>query len=379
MQFLLTQLGIVCALGNGEDEILKNVVESPLIGMKKRSYGNIDTVFGTVSGIEESGEIRANLLLKEVCLQLDISKIKSRYSSSRIGIVLGLTNTGVGEAQEGILELLSSGKLPEGFDFSWLNLNTPTEYLKNLLGLEGPCYTVSTACSSSSKVFLCARSMIESSLCDCVIVGGVDAFCSFALCGFRSLEALSKKQTNPMSKNRDGINLGEGACLFVMEADRTKACSSIKLKGVGESSDAYHITSPDPEGVGAYLAMSQALEDSGLSSKDIDYINLHGTGTIHNDSMEALAISKLFNKDLPCSSTKPMSGHTLGASGAVELGFSYIMLKNNCLFPHIYDGIFDENIVKLNLVESFCKKEITNIMSNSFGFAGSNASVIIGK
>ena len=180
-----------------------------------------------------------------------------------------------------------------------------------------------------------------------------------------------------MSANRDGLNLGEGACLFVMERDEDG--DGIKLKGVGESSDAYHIASPDPEGIGAQLAMSEALKDSRLCCDDIDYINLHGTGTLHNDAMESLAISRVFKGRVLCSSTKPVTGHVLGTSGAMELGLCYIMLKHNCLFPHIYDGMYDDNIVRLELVDSFCDKKLTNVMSNSFGFAGSNASVIIGK
>ena len=380
VEVVLTQLGIVCALGEGASKILDNVRTDPLCGMKTCKYDNIETVFGTIEDLADSSEdIRANLIIKKALDQLDIDRIKSKYRPERIGVVLGLTNTGVGEAQAGINQFLDSGSYPKNFNFNWLNLYTPTEYLKKTLDIRGPSYTISTACSSSAKAFSSSRSLIQKGVCDCMIVGGVDSWCSFAISGFHSLEALSKYQTIPMSKNRSGINLGEGACLFVMEKE-DNCQSGIKLKGVGQSSDAWHITSPDPEGKGAIQCMNEALNDSGLEIDDIDYINLHGTGTAQNDSMEAKAVKSIFkDKNVLCSSTKPLTGHTLGASGALEVGLATIMLENNCLFPHVYDGQYDPDIERLNLVDSFCKKDIKNIMSNSYGFAGSNVSVIIGK
>ena len=264
---------------------------------------------------------------------------------------------------------------PTEFDFEQIRLGTPAEYLQEKVKFEGPAYVVSTACSSSSKVFYSARALIENDICDAVLVGGVDSLCRFAMNGFYALDALSLQHTNPMSKNREGINLGEGVALFVMEKDK----NGIYLAGIGESSDAYHLTSPDPSGAGAIKSMQKALEDAALNACDIDYINLHGTGTLHNDSMETLAVSNLFGKQTLCASTKPLTGHTLGAAGALELALSWLMLKENRIIPHVYDGDYDDTLPDIRLASGKENKVIKTILSNSFAFGGSNASVILRK
>ena len=208
-----------------------------------------------------------------------------------------------------------------------------------------------------------------------MIVGGVDARCDFALNGFNALGALSKTHTNPMSENRNGINLGEGAALFVME----KGCCGIRLLGIGESSDAYHLTSPDPTGAGAIDSMTKALIDAHLGPQDIDFINMHGTGTTANDAMESLAINKVFGDNILCASTKPLTGHTLGAAGAVSMGLSWLMLKYSFIIPHVYDGKFASDCAKIRLAQIGDNKEINRVLCNAFAFGGSNASLIMGK
>ena len=236
-------------------------------------------------------------------------------------------------------------------------------------------FTVSTACSSSLKVFESARKLIENGCCDAVLVGGVDARCDFALNGFNALSALSKKHTNPMSKNRDGINLGEGAALFIME----RGCCGIKLLGIGESSDAYHLTSPDPSGSGAIASMKTALTDAGLNPGDIDFINMHGTGTVANDAMESLAINTVFGENVLCASTKPLTGHTLGAAGAISMGLAWLMLKYDFVIPHVFDGEYAPDCAKIKLAQIGDNKEINRVLCNAFAFGGSNASLIMGK
>jgi len=189
------------------------------------------------------------------------------------------------------------------------------------------------------------------------------------------LGALSKIHTNPFSENRNGINLGEGAALFIME----KGDNGIKLLGIGESSDAYHLTSPEPTGSGAISSMEKALADAQLKPSDIDFINMHGTGTTANDAMESLAINNVFGENVLCASTKPLTGHTLGAAGAISMGLSWLMLKHNFVIPHVFDGVFASDCAKIHLSGKNENKEINRILCNAFAFGGSNASIIMGK
>ncbi len=373
MKIVLTNMALICALGESNEKIVANATQNPLKGMVKLTNFAPDkeTIFGQVSSELPQADIRANALILKA---LETLKVPD-YPADRIGVVLGSSNTGIEEAQNNINEWLEVGKAPKAFSFDQLKLGTPALFLKNKLGIQGPAFTISTACSSSAKAFVSARRLIENDICDCVIVGGVDSKCTFAINGFEALEALSHTQTNPMSQNRQGINLGEGVALFVMEKDK----DGIELKGVGETSDAYHLTAPDPTGAGAIEAMTLALKQAHLTPTDIDYINLHGTGTGHNDAMEASAVWQVF-KDAPyCSSTKPMTGHTLGASGAIELALCYLMLQNDVIFPHVFDGQKDEALKPIKVALKPEKKTIKNILSNSFAFGGSNVSVIIGK
>jgi 3-oxoacyl-[acyl-carrier-protein] synthase-1 len=237
---------------------------------------------------------------------------------------------------------------------------------------------VSTACSSSAKVFASARSLIFAGVCDAVLIGGVDSLCAMTLCGFSSLEAVDPNITNPMRANRAGINIGEAAVLFML----SKGGQGVQLLGVGESSDAHHMSAPEPDGVGAEAAMRAALADAGLRPEDIDYVNLHGTGTIHNDSMESKAVARVFGLNTPCSSTKALVGHTLGAAGAIEAAFCWIALNTQGdevpLPPHIWDGCRDPELPEIRLVESGEFGPIRFTLSNSFAFGGSNCSVILG-
>lgn len=296
-----------------------------------------------------------------------IADAVSRYGRDRVAVVLGASNTGVDEAQSFVDEALSRAEgdnlnFPDGFRFSMLELGTPSEYLAREIGISGPCYTISTACSSSAKVFPTARRLIESGLCDAAIVGGVDGRCRFAMNGFNALGALAQERCRPLADDRDGICLGEGVALFVMEADRR--CEEkndtrvVCFSGAGESSDAYHATAPDPEGGGAESAMRGALKDAGCAPEDVDYVNLHGTGTLANDAMEMKAVRRVFGESLRCTddknpliveSTKSRTGHCLGAAGAVEAAICWRKIANG---------------------------EIRRALSNSFAFGGSNASVI---
>ena len=378
MAVILQDLGFVCALGLTHDEIVKNARSGDTSGMFRvmPTVAGNPVPFGAVN-IETTQHIRCYDLLLAALKQIEpaISKLKSDYELNRIGIVIGASNTGIHEAQQHINKVLETGKLPADFSLSEIELYSPTAFLREKTGFTGPAYTVSTACSSSAKVFQDAMDLIDQDICDAVLVGGVDARCDFALNGFDALSALSYKHTNPMSQNREGINLGEGAALFIM----TRGTDGIKLLGVGESSDAYHLTSPDPSGAGAISAMRMALDNAGLTPDKIDFINMHGTGTVANDAMESLAINAVFGENTLCASTKPLTGHTLGAAGAISAALSWLMIKHQFVIPHIFDGEYATDCAKINLATTESQQNVNMVLCNAFAFGGSNASIIIGR
>ncbi len=315
-------------------------------------------------------------------IELQVQKALKQYGSRRVGVVMGSSTSGMATTESAFTAWRSSGQFPPAFGYVQHEMGGLSQFLADLIGSKGPAYTLSTACSSSAKVLASARALIHQGWCDAVLVGGADSLCRLTVQGFTALEALSEKPCNSMSRNRDGFNLGEGAALFLME--RSEA--GIQLLGVGESSDAYHMSAPDPDGRGAYAAMESALNDADLDPTAVSYINLHGTGTPLNDQMESRAVSRLF-KDVPVSSTKGMTGHTLGASGAMEVGFCWLSLAHAekgqiPLPPHRWDGQRDKTLPSLSLVEvgqTLARKKEAVLLSNSFGFGGSNCSVIIGS
>ncbi|MCR4917849.1 MAG: beta-ketoacyl-ACP synthase [Alphaproteobacteria bacterium] len=378
MDVILQDLGFVCALGTTHDEIIRNAKQGDTSGMFRvmPQIANTPVPFGAVP-IQTKQHIRCYDLLLAALEQLTpaISALKSNYSPDRIGIVLGASNTGIHEAQHHINTAIQTGKLPSDFSLTEIELYSPTVFLRQKAGVSGPAYTVSTACSSSAKVFQDAHDLIAQDICDAVLVGGVDARCDFALNGFNALSALSFKHTNPMSQNRDGINLGEGAAIFIM----TRGGDGIKLLGVGESSDAYHLTSPDPTGAGAISSMQMALKKANITPKDIDFINMHGTGTIANDAMESLAINSVFGEETLCASTKTLTGHTLGAAGAISAALSWLMIKHQFIIPHIFDGEYATDCARINLATTKESKKVNTVLCNAFAFGGSNASIIIGQ
>ena len=378
MEYILKNLGFVCALGDNHNDIIQNARSGDTRAMFS---GNVivggDVVpFGTAP-VAKTHDLRMCDLIDAALNQIqgDIELLKQNYDVHRIGVIIGSSNTGVSEAQKHIESAFQNNTQIDKSVLTELELGTPAEYIQNKTGFKGPTFTVSTACSSSLKVFESARNLIENDICDAILVGGIDGRCDFALNGFNALSALSKKHTNPMSENREGINLGEGAALFILE----RGCCGIKLLGIGESSDAYHLTSPDPSGAGAIASMNAALTDAKLKPSDIDFINMHGTGTVANDAMESLAINTVFGENVLCASTKPLTGHTLGAAGAISMGLSWLMLKHNFIIPHVFDGVFASDCAKIKLAKVGDSIEVNRILCNAFAFGGSNASLIMGK
>ncbi len=353
----LTHLSCACALGRTNEDILANVRNRSSAGMVSFN-GDVPSrpiLFGMVpSDLPEIADpefdMRANrlLLLAVTNMQSELNKFVSRHGPDRIAIVLGASNTGIDEAQRNVDRWLDDGKKPNEMFFSQIELGTPADYLKRLLGVKGPAYVVSTACSSSAKAFASARRLIAAGVADAAVVGGVDGRCRFAMNGFHALGALSQGLCRPLAPDRDGINLGEGVALFTMERGES---GGILFAGAGETSDAYHATAPDPDGNGAEAAMRAALSDAGIAPSDVGYVNLHGTGTQANDAMEMKAVRRVFGDDFTSYEyTKAYTGHCLGAAGAVEAAICWLKL-----------GAGDVSGAAV---------------SNSFAFGGSNASVV---
>ena len=296
---------------------------------------------------------------------------------SRMGIVSATTVGGMDRT-----ELLYRDITPGNRNFIISHVcGDSTEKIADYLGINGFVSTISTACSSSVNSIMTGAEMIKNNLLDRVIVGGTDALAKFTVNGFNSLMILDKNHNRPFDKNRNGLNLGEGAAFLVLESEKAVKGREDKilcrLAGYANANDAFHQTASSDNGEGAFLAMSGALEKSGLSAGDIDYINAHGTGTLNNDLTEAIAINRLFGKGIPLfSSTKPFTGHTLGAAGATESVFSILALTNNTVFPNLN---FKEPMDEMPLTpvrELIENVKIKNVLSNSFGFGGNDSSII---
>lgn len=361
----LTSLGIACALGNDASTVWARAASGDTVGMKKLEGvlpGSETTPFGMCEVDVSSSPSRVAALIEVAAkaIKADVAELKTAWGAERIGVVIGTSNSTMEEFTE----------KPDRIDMA-----TPAIFLREHLGLEGPALAVSTACSSSVKVFASARKLISAGICDAVVVGGADSFSRVVVGGFNALEVVSRNLTTPLGENREGINLGEGAALFILEKNR----GEIALLGVGESSDAHHLTAPDPEGKGAEASMRLALKDAGLEPSDITYVNLHGTGTLQNDRMESSAVWRVFGDGPLCSSSKQMIGHALGAAGALETALTYLMIKNGtAVLPHPALEKRDSSLPMLRLAQTSDRYVPGPAISNSFAFGGSNASVIIG-
>ncbi|MET1026304.1 MAG: beta-ketoacyl-[acyl-carrier-protein] synthase family protein [Dongiaceae bacterium] len=306
----------------------------------------------------------------------------SRFGRHRIAVLLGTSTGGIAEGEAAYDLFRRSGNWPQGFSYRQQEVGGLAEFVARFLGLTGPAYTVATACSSSGKAFASARRLIKAGLCDAALVGGADTMCRMTANGFSTLEAVSAGLCNPFSANRDGINIGEAAAAFLL----TREPAPVQLLGIGESSDAHHVSAPDPEGHGAIEAMRLAMKDAGLDAADIGYINLHGTATPLNDSMEGKAVHALFGSTVACSSTKAMTGHTLGAASACEAAFVWLTLHPDfnagLLPPHLWDGIADPMIPPLELAQPGMRVSTAGkagMLSNSFAFGGSNVTLAFGR
>jgi 3-oxoacyl-[acyl-carrier-protein] synthase-1 len=395
MTAYLNALGLVCALGRDKQEVARNLFAGDCGGMREQAgwvaqrslpVGAVQGQLPTLAAEMSRHHSRNNQLLLAATLQIrpDIDSAIQAYGRDRIGVVLGTSTSGIDEASQGLAHYLREQQFPPEYDYQQQELGAPANFLAEWLQLSGPAYVISTACTSSARALMSAQRLLDLGICDAVLCGGVDTLCKLTLNGFSALEAVSEQRCNPFSVNRNGINIGEAAVLFLMTRDAGDS-QPIALLGSGASSDAHHISAPEPSGRGALQAMRKALGRANLEPEQIAYLNLHGTATQHNDAMESQAVATLFPAGVPCSSSKPMTGHTLGAAGALEAAFCWLSLspdnREHALPPHVWDGQPDPELPPLQWVTPATR--LTSIaprflMSNSFAFGGNNVSLIIG-
>ncbi|BCF87699.1 beta-ketoacyl-[acyl-carrier-protein] synthase family protein [Paraburkholderia largidicola] len=386
----LHALGMVNALGGDVASIVPalEAAQSPGMGLMHTGIG--DAYVGRVSTPLDTAlpatlkrfDCRNNRMLLAALEQIrpEIEAARERYGAHRIGVVLGTSTSGIDAAEVAFVHQAQAGQLPEDFNYRQMEIGTAAPFAAAALNVQGPAFTISTACTSSAKAFVSARRLLQLGVCDAMMVGGVDTLCELTVQGFASLESTSVTRTNPMSRNRKGINVGEGATVFLM----TREEGEVRLAGAGESSDAHHVSAPDPQGIGGELALRAALKDAGVEPSAIAYVNLHATATRKNDDMEAHLMSRVFAHGVPASGTKPFTGHQLGAAGATELGFAWLTLaRDDVAMPrHRWDGEADPALPELDLVQDerrIPRDGAQYVMSNSFAFGGSNVSLILAR
>ena len=344
--------------------------------------GEVEGVDATALPAELTGFDCRNNRLAWLGLQQDgfldaVAQARARWGAERIGVFLGPRTSGLWPTELAARERRPDGALPASFHYGpTQNTYSVAAFAVEALGLQGPSFVVSTACSSSAKVFGNAARMIEAGLIDAAVVGGVDSLCLTTLYGFNSLELLSNDICKPWDGQRNGLSIGEAAAFALVEREPAAAPLGWLL-GVGESNDGYHMSSPHPEGAGAIAAMRAALAEAGLQPGDIDYINLHGTATPSNDAAEDKAVSAVFGTATPCSSTKGATGHTLGAAGGIEAVISLMALQHGLMPAGLNVGQRDPSLT-MNYLQTNRQAALRYVLSNSFGFGGSNASLVFG-
>lgn len=388
----LNDCALVCALGLDRDTIRRRLLINAASGLsisdacspgRPLPLGRVDAALPSVDHLPLPMRSRNNALALAALAQIRpaVDAAIARYGADRVGVIVGTSTSGVGATEHAIATHQASGELPPQFHYGQQEMGSPAALLAHELQVLGPAYVHSSACSSSAKALASAARLIRMGLVDAVVSGGVDTLCGFTVAGFSALESVSAEQCNPLGATRKGINLGEGAALFLM----TREPAAVALCGWGESSDGHHMSAPDPAGGGARIAMNEALRRAGIEANEIDYINLHGTATVQNDAMESRAVNELFGPNVAVSSTKPFTGHTLGAAGAVEAAFCWLAMQDDndegVLPPHLWSGEQDPALPVLNVAQPGARlgRPIRYALSNSFAFGGSNAALVFGR
>lgn len=382
----LTASSAVSALGHGA-AAHRDALLARRSGLRPNDFDpGVGGWIGRVEGVEDHALPEAlaewdcrNNRLADLALRADgfaeaVAAARERYGAHRIAVVLGTSTSGILAAEEAYRDRTAAGALPPGFDYARTqDLFSLSDYVRAALSLEGPAFVISTACASSARAFMDAGNLMRAGLCDAAVVGGADSLCRMTLQGFQALELISPTPCRPCDANRSGISVGEAAGFALLERDG----SGLALLGAGASSDGHHMSTPHPEGYGAAAAMRDALRAAGLAPEDIDWVNLHGTGTRSNDAMEDVAVATVFGDAVPCSSTKGWTGHTLGACGILETVIAAQCMQAGfvagCLGVEQPDPSF-----RAQVATSTWERPVQRVLSNSFGFGGINCSLVLG-
>ena len=381
----------VCALGDTPEAIRAALWADAPSGVaptelhtpgRMLNLGVVSTPLPSLGGLPANQRSRNNALLLAALapLRARVQAAIDRFGPQRVAVVLGVSTAGLDEGVAAVRQMLAGFGWPPGYDYALQEMGNAAQCVAGRLGVTGPAYVISTACSSGAKALATGARLLRSGLVDAVVAGGGDALSGFTIAGFSALDAVSAERCNPLSANRTGINIGEGAALFLMGRDE----GPVRLAGWGESADAHHMSAPEPSGRGAAEAMRRALARAGVAPGEVDYVNLHGTATAQNDAMESLAVDRVLGRDVPVSSTKPLTGHALAAAGAIEAAFAWHALVDNPtgrLPVHWWDGAADPALPALRVVAPGMAlgRPLRHVMSNSFAFGGSNASLLFAR
>ncbi|MFT4196306.1 MAG: beta-ketoacyl-[acyl-carrier-protein] synthase family protein [Pseudoxanthomonas sp.] len=384
------------ALGHGR-AAQRQALETGRSGLRRNDFGadgRLDCFIGRVDGLEDAPlppalaqwECRNNrlawLALRQDGLLDAVQRLRARHGAARVAVVMGTSTSSIGASEEGYTRLVTDAegeRFPD--DLQRPAVHTPHSlghFVQHATALAGPCVTVATACSSSAKVFAQAARLIAAGLADAALVGGVDSLCGSVLYGFNALQLVSPRPCMPFDAHRDGLSLGEAGGFAVLERPEDAPAASLHLAGYGESSDAHHMSAPHPQGLGARLAMADALARAGLQPAQLDHLNLHGTSTPANDAVEAAAVAAMFPASLHAASTKGWTGHTLGAAGIVESVFALLALQTGFL-PGTLNSDQPDPACGPQIRFAPERRAIATAMNNSFGFGGNNCALVFAR
>jgi 3-oxoacyl-[acyl-carrier-protein] synthase-1 len=388
----ITAFCITSSMGTGIDATLF-ALRHRVSGLLPCRFETVDlpTYVGEVAGLDDWELHRsfarfdcrnnrlARLAIAQDGFERAVEAAKARYGAPRIGVFLGTSTSGILQTEQAYRRRDARGQLPPDFNYAGTQSTfSIADFVMALIGVSGPAFVVSSACASTTKVFATAARMIETGQCDAAIVGGADSLCMTTLYGFNALQLLAAGPCRPFDAAREGLSIGEAAGFALLERPEQADDGGVLVLGVGESSDAHHMSAPHPDGVGAVLSMSRALTAAGLQPEQIDYINLHGTATRIGDAAEDQAIVSLFGDATPCSSTKGHTGHTLGASGIVEAIIATLSISESFIPGSPHTEACDPTL-RCRYVTTPRPALINRVLSNSFGFGGSNASLVLGR
>ena len=371
---------VACALGANAEEVARNLLAANPRGLDTSATlidGRVTTV-GPL-GFEPQSRLpartRSNRLVGHLLdpLRAAIEARLATHAPERLAIIIGTSTSGMSEGEAALAHRKNTGAWGADFDFRDQELGDPALFAAEAIGARGPAYVISTACTSGAKAIATGARLLRAGLCDTAICGGVDTLCNLTLNGFAALESLAPDRCNPMSVNRRGINIGEGGALFVM----TRKDGPFALRGAGESSDAHHISAPEPTGAGAELAIRRALSAGALAPDAIDFVHLHGTATRLNDQAESAAIQRVFGNDTPASSTKPLTGHALGAAGAIQTALCLIAMSEGQMPPHVWDGERDPELAPIRLAAPGERADLRRVLSANYAFGGNNIALLL--